>query len=77
MAHEVDISRKNCFNLYFDDLGNIVYTRHINDKLHTYKCNDALKNGIIETLSTLSSMNDETFELLCSLRDGLEGDDLS
>ena len=69
MNNDVEINTTNCFNLWFDDLGNISYTRRIDRKLYTFRTSDALTNGIIQELSVLSSINDEGFKLLCRLQE--------
>jgi len=63
--HEVEISKDNSFNVWFDDTY-IVWTRLINSKLYTIK-NDYREQRLLKTLSVISKLNDEDFILLCKL----------
>jgi hypothetical protein len=64
MTHEVEINKDNCMNLYFDDLGQISYTRLIDHKIYnvTTKTDD-----LVKVLSNLSKMSDDDFKLVAQL----------
>lgn len=71
---EIEINKHNCYNLYFDDLGNISYTRLIENKLYNYKVSDASEGGVLESLSSLTQMDNEQFILICSLLKSINGE---
>ena len=69
VTNEVEINSTNCFNMYFDDLGNISYTRKIDRKLYTYRTSEALDIGLVQELSALTNLNDDGFKLICKLQE--------
>lgn len=69
---EVEINKQNCFNVWFDD-NYVVWTRLIDNKLYTYR-NDHLELGLLDTLSSLSSMDNEHFKLICELCESTSGE---
>lgn len=64
---EVNISKDNAFNVWFDDNNQLTWTRNIDGKLYTYR-DDGSELGLVELLSSLSSMDNKTFKLLCNLQ---------
>lgn len=66
---ECEISKTNCFNVWFDET-NISWTRLIDNKLCTYRAS-YVEEGLLETMSSISSMDDKTFKLLCKLNNDI------
>jgi len=67
--NEVEINTTNCFNMYFDELGNISYTRNIDNKLYTYRTSNALEIGLVQELSALTNLDNDGFKLICRLQE--------
>lgn len=58
------IDKENCNSLYFNELGDLSYTRLINNKVYTF---NRPTDDVIGTIYSLSKMNDDTFRLVCEL----------
>ena len=71
---EIEINKDNCSNLYFDDLGQISFTRIINGKIYNV---NTTADDIFKVLHNLSKMGDDDFKLISQLQKSLnEGESI-
>ena len=69
----MNINSKNSFNVIVDvEALSLRYTRKIDNKLYSIQkhCDDAL--SLLNTMSHLSTMHDDTFKLACSISKSIE-----
>jgi len=65
MAIEIEINKDNCANLYFDELGNISFTRVINNKIYNVSTK---ADDVLNILSNLSTMSNDDFIFISVLQ---------